>query len=375
MVLNTIGFGGVTEVAWQLAQRVSTGAFSLKLCVLKKSADENAERLKRFTDLGIPVHFATEGAGKFEIVSAVADWLAQDHIDLLHTHSYRPNLYARLAGVMRHTSGVKLVAHYHNQYDDKWGQEPALLALERHMAASTDAMIAVSDAVRRHVAEQLHINATTIDVIPNGVDAERFANGDRIAARQALGLEQHHVVFGLIGRICEQKGQDIFTAAAIALAQDIPEARFLIIGDAENETLSARLRQNIKDAGLLDVIRFTGHQSDMADIYAALDVVVAPSRWEGFGLMLVEAMAAGRPIIATEVGAIPEVIGNSGAALLIPPDDAPSLAAAMRNLTRDQKSWSAMAAAGRARQHAFSWAESTARLTAIYHRVLHGGRA
>ena len=303
------------------------------------------------------------------MIAGVADWVADSKIDILHTHSFRPNIYGRLGGMLRRPAGLLILPHYHNHYDDKWDREPELLALERQLAASSDAMIAVSRSVREHVAERLCIETGRIDVIANGVEAGAFLFSNAAEARRQLGVKNNALVFGLIGRVCRQKGQDIFVEAAIAAAAVMPEAEFLIVGDIEDEALHRQLRHRIDAAHLGRRIRFTGHRSDMALIYSALDCVAAPSRWEGFGLMLIEAMAAGKPIIAARAGAIPEVIIEDQTALLVPPENAAELAAAMIRLGRDGAMRRSFGLAGLERQKAFSWQAAADKLASVYRRI------
>jgi glycosyltransferase involved in cell wall biosynthesis len=371
-VLNTIGLGGVPEAALHLMRSLACAPFDLRVFVMKRSdgePDARSERRARFEELGIPITFADAAPEKLAVASDLCRWLDAERIDIVHTHSYKPNLYARLAALPCRASGVKLVAHYHNEYDNKWGKDGTLV-LDRRLAGSSDALVAVSAAVQDHVASRLGIARDRIDVVPNGVEVERFAAGEHASARAALGLPATGPVVGVVGRISEQKGQEDFIRAAVPIAAAIPEAVFLVVGSADDERLHASLRRLVHDLVLDDRVRFTGHVTDMPALYAALDLLVAPSRWEGFGLMLVEGMAAGRPIVATAVGAIPEVVGLSGAAVLVPPADEVALAKAVTPLLLDPVRRAAMGAAGRRRANDFSWDVSGQRLATVYERIL-----
>ncbi len=196
-------------------------------------------------------------------------------------------------------------------------------------------MIAVSDAVRDHVASALRKDPSAICVVENGVNLERIAGGTRDAVRREFGLSCDHVVVGLIGRVCQQKGQQDLIAAAKHLASRQPNLRYLLVGDHEDKDLSHRLRGEVSAAGLGDVVYFTGFRRDMANVYAALDILAAPSRWEGFGLMLVEAMAVGVPIVATNVGAIPDVLDGGRSGLLVEPQQPAGLAEAIIRLVEE----------------------------------------
>jgi glycosyltransferase involved in cell wall biosynthesis len=370
MVLNSLGFGGVTEVVYQLLRALPRDTFEFQLCLLKPETEADPDRLQRFGALDVAMHCAAPSSGKFEMIAGVADWVTKNRIDILHTHSLRPNIYGRLGGVLTRPTGLRIIPHYHNQYDDKWNKEPELLQLEHYLAAQSDAFIAVSRSVKQHVAERLKLNAEQIDVVTNGVVAQDFQYPDRVEARRQLGLAENALAFGLIGRICHQKGQDTFVEAAHQASAELPMAEFIMIGDLEDEKLHRRLSQSISDAGLQHRIRFTGHRSDIALAYSALDCVVASSRWEGFGLMLIEAMAAGKPVIASRAGAIPEVVIEDETALLVSPDNATELAATMIRLGQDRTLMQSLGDAGVRRQQAFTWDAAAAKVAAIYQRML-----
>ena len=376
-VLNSIGLGGVPEAAYHLMRALPPGIYDNRVYVLKRAAgeeDAREGRAARFADVGVAVAFPARDDAKLGGVGELAAWLLQERIDVLHTHSYKPNLYGRLAGLLCRHAGLKMIAHYHNQYDNKWEKDGALI-YDQLLAHSTDALIACSQSVAEHIAARIGVAPQRVHVVLNGVEAERFAGGDAVQARRELGVPQYVPVLGCVGRISEQKGQEEFIRAAALVHQAFPDALFLVIGSADDEALLARLRGLGDELGLGAVLRFTGHLSDMPMVYAALDILVAPSRWEGFGLMLAEAMAAAKAIVATRAGAIPEVVIENETALLVPPRDAPALATAMLTLLRDPARARAMGLRGVQRARDFSWERSGQRLNLLYQKVLGTGRS
>lgn len=368
MAINTLGTGGVPEAVLGLARHLPRDRFDPRLYVMRPPLDPDAAEAMatRFLQAGIEMVIAPPGDGKLGSVAQMADWLARARIDILHSHSFRPNLYARLAGLLGRHGGLCMVAQYHNQYDDKWTEGSYALGLERHLAHTTDAMIAVSGAVRDHVAARILVDPGRVDVVLNGIDPDKVRDCDRRAARNALGLGADDLAIGCVGRVCRQKGQDVFVQAALALLNRVPKAQFLIIGSPEDAAMTEALARRIAEAGATDRIRFLGHSQDIAPIYRALDVLAAPSRWEGFGLMLAEAMAAGCAVVASSVGAIPEV--TDGAAVLVPPDDPDALAEALAGL--DGPARQTLQAKGMIRARAFGWEQAAAEVAAIYDRVL-----
>ena len=358
-VLNSPGRGGVPHVAAALIRQADPARISPHLFYLKDGAAPDLAA-------GLNIPCGRGSGGKSGAMLALVNWLGAHSIDILHTHSYRPNLYGRMAGAVLRPDGLRIVAHYHNDYSDKW-RDPAILAAERRLAAVTDAAVAVSDAVARQVAEAVP-GLPALEVIENGVDRARLAAaGARAQTRSELGLEPGQTVVGLVGRVCHQKGVDVFVEAALALVARYPEARFLVVGDLEDRALHARLSEEISTAGQHHVIRFTGYREDMGAVFAALDVVAAPSRWEGFGLVLAEAMAAGVPVVASRVGCIPSVVGN--AARLVPSEDPAALAAEIGALLADPKARATLVRAGRIRAERFDWSRAAACLDALYHRI------
>lgn len=355
-VLNSPGRGGVPRVVDALVRHTNHDRFAPHVFYLKAGPGPDL-----LSDLDIPRRAATS-ASKAQAMMELITFLEYHQIEILHTHSFRPNLYGRMAGAVLRASGLKIVAHYHNDYSDKWDAEA--LCVERKLAAVTDAAIAVSAAVARHV----EINVGTVcDLAENGIDRQRVTQGNPALGRAALGVPADVLLVGLVGRICLQKGIDTFVAAAVATAQERSDTHFVVIGDAEDKDLLARMKARISEAGLATRIHFSGHREDMADMFAALDLLAAPSRWEGFGLMLTEAMAAGVPIIASNIGAMPDVLNDAGQ--LVPPDDPVALASAIAALLKDVDRRMEMVHHGRVQATRFDWTRTANCVCHIYEQV------
>lgn len=372
-MINSLGLGGVPKVVYHLLKALPPEDYEIDLYLLKQYTDHpevRNEQAERFRRLGVKISFPDRDEKKFYVVAELCRWIVRDGIDLLHTHSYKPNIYGRLAGLLCREGGPKIVAHYHNDYDNKWEKDGSLI-YDRLLERTSDRLIACSESVRRHVSERVGVPLEKIEVIHCGVDLDRFAiRHDREKVRGKLGLPAGCKVVGIVGRISEQKAQDDFIRAAKIISGAVPEAIFLIVGSADDPSLMDRLRCLTVELGIEEQVRFIGYMADIPKIYSVLDVLVVPSRWEGFGLILVEAMAAGKPIVATDVGAIPEVVIPGETALLVPPDSPPSIASRAIDLLKNPERAEEMGRKGIERSKCFSWERAGTQLDRLYRALL-----
>jgi glycosyltransferase involved in cell wall biosynthesis len=206
----------------------------------------------------------------------------------------------------------------------------SLERLSRHALRRARMVVGVS----RSVGEYLEHQAVSHQVVPNGVAAPR----PQPDARLKLEAEPADLVIGGIGRLDTQKGWDILCAAAPRVRERIPGARLVVVGEGpEREALEAL------DSG----VRFLGYRERAADLVGGMDMLVVPSRYEGFGLVAAEAMLGGIPVVAARVGALPEVIGDAG--LLVPAEDPGALADALIQLAQRPELRAEMARRGRQR--------------------------
>ncbi|MFP1644827.1 glycosyltransferase family 4 protein [Pontitalea aquivivens] len=249
-------------------------------------------------------------------------------------------------------------------------------ASQRHHTALTRWLIGRMDAVVSTSEKTAAYLERPSQVIYHGIDNDSFSPApDRAALRDRLGLPRDGIILGCFGRIRAQKGTDLFVESAIDLCARFDTVHAVVLGRAteKDQAFLAGLRARVRAAGLQDRIVFPGEVPvwDMPDWYRALDIYVAPQRWEGFGLTPLEAMACGVPVVATDVGAFRELIEEGETGHVVPPGSAPAITAAVAGLVADPARRSALARA--ARQHTLTHFDIRAEAQAlvdIYRRLI-----
>jgi glycosyltransferase involved in cell wall biosynthesis len=199
-----------------------------------------------------------------------------------------------------------------------------------------DRVVAVSGAVKDALIES-GISHKKIDVIYNSIPLERFNPGmvERNAVRRELGLDDNNIVMGTVGKLHQGKGVFELLSAAHRLAEEYPNVRLIYVGDGPERT---RLEQEAQRLSMNDKVIFPGVRKDIERMYAAIDIFVLPSTCrEAFGMVLIEAMAMGKPVIATTMGGIPEIVDNDVNGLLVPPHNPDAIAHAMARYIEDSE--------------------------------------
>jgi glycosyltransferase involved in cell wall biosynthesis len=213
------------------------------------------------------------------------------------------------------------------------------------IARHVDKVVAVSDAVREALLKS-GVPDRKIAVIHNAVDRRRFdpSHVDRAAVRRNLGFAQHDVVVGTAGKLHIEKGVFDLLHAAEKLAGRYPALKLLYAGEGAER---AALEQEATRLSVRERVVFTGRRNDMERIYASMDIFVLPSTCrEAFGMAIIEAMAMGRPVIATATGGIPEIVKDNVNGILIEPGDTAGLAGAISLLIDDEQLSARIAAGG-----------------------------
>jgi glycosyltransferase involved in cell wall biosynthesis len=205
-----------------------------------------------------------------------------------------------------------------------------------------DAFICASDAIAR-LLEGDGISESRVFTVYEGIDVERVAHAPLVSVHEELWLPSHAPVVGNIGALVEQKGQRHLIDAAAAVLREVPDARFVILGEGP---LRASLEQQVKASRLEKHVFLPGFRVDAIGLLKSFDVFVMCSQMEGLGTSILDAMAAGKPVVGTRTGGIPEVVNNGETGLLVPPADPDRLAEAIVELLRDPAKRQRMGEAG-----------------------------
>lgn len=278
----------------------------------------------------------------------VLDLLRRQRIDILHTHCSMAGFVGRIAGrlarvpVILHTLHA-LASREHQAF---WKRR-LFLAVERGLNVCTDHYVAVSAAILRQAVASGIAETRHTTLIHHGLDLGNYRGSDDPSeSRRELGFEPNGPVIGMVGRLEPQKGVEYLLAAMARVRESHPDARLLIVGDGplrqHLETLATRLRVH-------DRVLFLGWSSEVPKALKALDVFCMPSLWESFGYAILEAMACGVPVVASDVEGIPEVVIHRETGLLVPPRDPSALAEALCELLEHPVLRQAMGRAGQER--------------------------
>ncbi len=327
-VIDSLAPGGAETSLMEMAPLLVSGGVDLHVLPLGTAMDlapalEAAE---------VQVHRRTSGRGRLANIRAITQLVRAIRPDLVHTTLYEADIAgrtaARLAGVPASTSLVNEYYGSSHAREVRSAKLAAAQAVDRVTASLATRFHAVSAAVAESVAPRLGIRPERIEVISRGRDPRRFCFRPeelRRRTRDSLGLAPDVPVVLGVGRLEPQKGFQHLLAAAPALVDRIPEAAILIAGR------DGRSGRDIRAAAALlgPAVRFLGHRTDMPALLAAADVLAFPSEREGSPGTLIEAMAVGTPIVASDIRPNLEVLGGQETALITPTGDPASLAAAL----------------------------------------------
>lgn len=356
-LISSGGFYGAEQVLLTLAKSSSRLGMTCIILCFEDARQGNLELLHRASAAGIdakqlPCRKRIDRSCLLDLINRLKDHKA----DLLHTHGAKADFYGLIAAKKLN---LPVVATLH-----LWSHTPFIVRLYDWVDALLlrffDRVVGVSGAIAEEMVEK-GIPRRLIRVIRNGVDLESLVathgNGARQETRQELEIKEDAPVVGIVGRLASEKGHHLFLEAAREVLQLIPQAVFVIVGGGP---LEEELQTHAAALGIAGSVRFTGIRQDVPRFYEAFDLLVSSSLREGTPMVLLEAMAMAKPVIATCVGGVPDLVRHDETGLLVPPGDIPSMARAIVDLLQNQNQRERLALAGQRLVHEEFSAESMA---------------
>lgn len=338
--LETVGSGGVEQRRLTLARQLDGARYEQSLVCTQAMGALPA----RFAEAGCPLHTVGVFRGVLdrEPYRRALRVVREFRPHIIHGAVFEGVSLATITGRLSHVP-VIIGEETSDPVNRRWRGHLLL----RLLSALTHQMVAVSPAVEDYLLKHIRLPRSKVTLINNGVVEMAPPAANQVnALREKLDLAPEHFVIGTVGRLHDhhKRVSDLIRALA-TLLPTCPEARLLIVGRGPDE---GALRELADRLGIAAQVRFAGYQPEPQSCYALMDVFALASAMEAFGLVLVEAMYAGLPVVATRVGGIPSIVDEGGSGLLVPPGQPQALAEAILGLWRDPARRQAMGRAGQA---------------------------
>ena len=361
-LVEALGLGGIERVVQSLARHADRRRLEIRVVC----ASRGGPLAREIEEEGTPVRVLGLRSYYPGSLVTAALLVAREPPDVIHSHGHFAGVIARTAAFC---ARVPIVVHHLHTIDTTL--RPRHLRLERALARVTSRILCCSRAVEAHAAEVVGLPRALLLTVPNGVDPAPA--GGRPEALRLLGATTPPLV-GCLGSLAPHKGQEVLLRACALLALEARPPTVVLIGDGPDR---ASLERIAAEAGIADRVLFVGERTDARRLLPAMDLVVVPSlEREGLGLAALEAMDAGRPVVASRVGGLVEVVEEGRTGLLVSPGDPGALASAIRSILDRPERGKSLGEAGRLRIDAhFRAAAMARRVAAVYEEELRERRA
>lgn len=362
LLIDRLGRGGAAQVVLNVALALDREKFSPIVCTTRKAPAYGQSEMLR--QAGVPL-IELNRQSRRQLLSWAPLWRVLPTVSILHSHESGSNFWGRLWGRLFRVPII--ITQDHTAADEK---KRIVHLSDRAMSPLSDRIVTVSQFDRDLSIQFEKLPLDKVVTIYNGIDVDRFADEiDKREARRRTGLPEGRQLLAIIGRLAPQKNHHSLLEALTLLPENLrSESYCLVIGSGE---LESQLRSDVHRLGLHEIVSFLGERSDVPIILSAIDVLVLPSHWECLPIVILEALAARCPIVATAVGGVPEVLDGLGWPL-VNPGDSSSLAEAMASvLQMSEAERHRIAKAGRQTvMEKFTKEASAAQVERLYHSLL-----
>ncbi|HEY6524089.1 MAG TPA: glycosyltransferase [Solirubrobacteraceae bacterium] len=351
--------GGAERFALGLVTHLPRDRFEPWVCSTRFATPEASESL---ADAGVS-HISLRRTGKLDVyrLGGLAMLLRLGRFDVIHAHMFGSNVWGTVLGKLCNVPVI--IAHEHN-----WSYSGELMrrTIDRHVIARyATRFVAVSESNRTRMIELEGIPAEKVLVLPTAYIPHRVTEPTDIRAE--LGLAPDARIIGVVATLRVEKALEVMISAAAQVIQKFPDAHLVIAGDGpQRESLEAQ----VTSMGLTGHVHFLGERRDVTPLLQTVDVGALSSDWEGMPLFVLECMATGTPVVATNVGGLPEIVEDDRTGLLVPPRDPAALAAAISALLADPERGRLLAATAAERMDDFTIETVAHRFADLYEQLV-----
>jgi glycosyltransferase involved in cell wall biosynthesis len=328
-LIHTFHHGGAEKLVYTLATRLAH-RHDILVGALYEPRDRVQARaiMTELEEKGVRTFQVGKLPGRMRLkaVYRLIRVLRAERPDIVHTHTFLANFYGRIAASI---AGIPIRIVTLHTGADEWKKGRAFW-MERFVMPLASQYVAVSSVAAHYFSQKFGLSRPPV-IIPNGIEIEKFQNVmlDKETYRRALGLHPEDIVLINVAHIYRAKGHECLLEAFREVRRAFPNAKLLIAGDFRDLQLTNKLRSMADSYGLSDSVRLLGNRTDIPELLAISDVFVFPSLYEAHPVALLEAMAAGLPVVASAIPAVEEMVLDGKEARLVSPGDAAALSSAI----------------------------------------------
>lgn len=355
-IITSLGLGGAEKLLLHYLRNLDKDKYSLYVCCFREKPDDLIPEMSEFAEI---INLKIKNKFNPIVIISIIKLVQKIKPDIIHTHLFQPRVYTTIAQIF--SKRPVLITQKHSIVNPR--KHHLFILFEMLSIRLNDKVIAISESVKKSLKKYEFIPENKILVLPNCIDYKKFHN---ISEREII-QNKKEIVIGIVGRLEIEKGIKYLLLAMKIILTKFPNARLEIIGDGSQ---SKELKELSKKLGISNSVIFFGKFTDVIPFYNKMDVFVLPSILEGFGIVLLEAMAAGVPVIATHVDGIKEVVIDGECGILVPPKNPEAIASSFTRLIENPQLTKKIIEEGFKRAKLFDVQEHVMKLDSLYNNLL-----